>query len=186
MGANPFVFLAACDTLLRTEPPITLESRKVSSVETEYDVEGKLADCPPALRTIIEDFREAPPRDRIEYLIDFAMEMPELPERLQGERDKMEQVHECQTPVFVFTEINDGHVRFYIDVPRESPTVRGYAAIVAEGLEDVTPEEVLKTPEDVHFLLGLHEAISPQRLRGLHALIGYLKRQVTQKMATAE
>ncbi len=82
----------------------------------------------------------------------------------------------------VFTEVKDDRVTFYIDVPRESPTVRGYAAIVAEGLNGSTPDEILKTPEDVHYLLGLHEAISPQRLRGLHALIAYLKRQLMQKM----
>ncbi len=145
-------------------------------------VEEKIEACPPALQAIIEDFRTAPPSDRIEYLIDFSMEMPDLPERLQSKRDEMEQVHECQTPVFVFTELTDGKVQFYIDVPRESPTVRGYAAIVAEGLNGSSPEAVLKTPEDVHLLLGLHEAISPQRLRGLHALIAYLKRQLMQQM----
>lgn len=151
-------------------------------METGIDIESKLADCPPALREIVEDFRAAEPRDRIEYLIDFAMEMPDLPEWLQGEKDKMEQVHECQTPVFVFTEVKDDKVQFYIDVPREAPTVRGYAAIVAEGLNGSTPDEVMKTPEDVHYLLGLHEAISPQRLRGLHALIAYLKRQLVQEL----
>lgn len=145
-------------------------------------VEERIAACPPALRDIIEDFRTAAPRDRIDYLIDFAMEMPDLPEWLLSKRDEMEQVHECQTPVFVFTALADGKVTFYIDVPRESPTVRGYAAIVAEGLNGSTPDEILKTPEDVHYLLGLHEAISPQRLRGLHALIAYLKRQLMQKM----
>ncbi|MEZ4634950.1 MAG: SufE family protein [Caldilineaceae bacterium] len=149
---------------------------------SQLSIEDKIAACPPALQEIIEDFRSAPPRDRIEYLVDFAMEMPDLPERLQSKRDEMEQVHECQTPVFVFTELTDGKVTFYIDVPRESPTVRGYAAIVAEGLNGATPDEVFQTPEDVHMLLGLHEAISPQRLRGLHALIAYLKRQLTAQM----
>lgn len=152
------------------------------AVEMGTTVEERIAACPPALRDIIEDFRTAAPRDRIDYLIDFAMEMPDLPEWLLSKRDEMEQVHECQTPVFVFTALADGKVTFYIDVPRESPTVRGYAAIVAEGLNGSTPDEILKTPEDVHYLLGLHEAISPQRLRGLHALIAYLKRQLMQKM----
>jgi cysteine desulfuration protein SufE len=152
------------------------------AVETGTTVEERIAACPPALRDIIEDFRMAAPRDRIDYLIDFAMEMADLPAWLLSKRDEMEQVHECQTPVFVFTELDDGKVKFYIDVPRESPTVRGYAAIIAEGLNGSTPDEVLKTPEDVHYLLGLHEAISPQRLRGLHALIAYLKRQLTQKL----
>jgi cysteine desulfuration protein SufE len=151
-------------------------------METGTTVEERIEACPPPLREIIGDFRTAPPRDRIDYLIDFSMGMPDLPSWLLSKRDEMEQVHECQTPVFVFTEVEDNRVTFYIDVPRESPTVRGYAAIIAEGLNGSTPDEILKTPEDVHFLLGLHEAISPQRLRGLHALIAYLKRQLMQKM----
>jgi len=151
----------------------------------ELTTEEKLDNLPPALRAIVDDFRDVEPAERLEYLLDFAMAMPDLPERLQGQRDQMEQVHECQTPVFVFTEIVDGAVHFYIDVPRESPTVRGYAAIVTEGLDGASPDAVLQTPEDVHFLLGLHEAISHQRLRGLHALMGYLKRQVVSKMGEA-
>jgi cysteine desulfuration protein SufE len=152
-------------------------------MDNSPSIEERVEACPPALRQIIEDFRLAAPRERIDYLIDFAMEMPDLPDWLQSERDKMEQVHECQTPVFVFTQVEDGKVRFFIDVPREAPTVRGYAAIIAKGLNGASTDEVLKTPEDVHYLLGLHEAISPQRLRGLHALIGYLKRQLLKQMA---
>jgi len=151
-------------------------------MSSELTTEEKLDALPPALREIVDDFREVEPSERLEYLLDFAMGMPDLPERLKSQRDQMEQVHECQTPVFVFTEIENGAVHFFIDVPRESPTVRGYAAIVAEGLDGVSTDEVLQTPEDVHFLLGLHEAISHQRLRGLHALMGYLKRQVVAKM----
>jgi cysteine desulfuration protein SufE len=56
--------------------------------------------------------------------------------------------------------------------------VRGYASILLDGLEDATPEEVLRLPDEIYMLLGLHEAISPQRLRGLHALVAYMKRQV--------
>lgn len=148
----------------------------------ELTTEEKLDALPPALRAIVDDFRDVEPAERLEYLLDFAMEMPDLPDRLQSQRDKMDQVHECQTPVFVFTELEKGAVHFYIDVPRESPTVRGYAAIIAEGLNGASPDAVLQTPEDVHYLLGLHEAISHQRLRGLHALMGYLKRQVVAKM----
>lgn len=148
----------------------------------ELSTEEKLDNLPPALREIVDDFRDVEPAERLEYLLDFAMVMPDLPERLQSHRDEMDQVHECQTPVFVFTEIENGAVHFYIDVPRESPTVRGYAAIIADGLDGASPDEVLQTPEDVHYLLGLQEAISHQRLRGLHALMGYLKRQVVSKM----
>ncbi|MYJ77459.1 MAG: SufE family protein, partial [Caldilineaceae bacterium SB0670_bin_27] len=140
----------------------------------------------PPLRAIIEDFRSMEPRERLESLLDFALSMPELPGFLHDARDQMEQVHECQTPIFVFTDIVDAGVHVYIDVPKESPTVRGYAAIVQEGLERASPDTVLHTPDDIHYLLGLHEAISPQRIRGLHVLMAYLKRQVTARMAQSE
>jgi cysteine desulfuration protein SufE len=95
----------------------------------------------------------------------------------------MEQVHECQSPVFLFTAINDGAVHFFLDVPMESPTVRGYAAILAQGFAGVTPAQVLQTPDDIHVLLGLPEVITPQRVRGLHALLQYMKKQVLRQSA---
>lgn len=144
----------------------------------QQTIDDKIAATPEALREIIEDFRMVEPRERLEYLLEFAMELPDLPESLLERRDEMEQVHECQTAVFVFAEMQGEGVHFFIDVPREAPTVRGYAAIVAEGLNGSTPEMILQTPDDIYALLGLHEAISPQRLRGLHALMRYLKRLV--------
>jgi cysteine desulfuration protein SufE len=144
----------------------------------EVTFEDKLAACPPRLQEIITDFREATPRERLEYLLEYAMELPDLPERLEARRDAMEQVHECQTPVFLHTELHDGYVNFFLDIPRESPTVRGYAAILVDGFEQATPHQVLAVPEDVYLMLGLQEAITPQRLRGLHALLVYMKRQV--------
>ena len=155
-------------------------------MDFDLTLEEKIDRTPPPLRAIIEDFRSMEPRERLESLLDFAMGMPDLPSFLHDARDQMEQVHECQTPIFVFTDIVDAGVQVYIDVPRESPTVRGYAAIVQEGLERATPDTVLHTPDDIHYLLGLHEAISPQRIRGLHVLMAYLKRQVTAKMAKSE
>lgn len=143
-------------------------------------IEGQLEQCPPALRKIILDFRDAEPRERLEYLLDFALDLPELPLRLQGQRDQMEQVHECQTPVFLHTEINDDQVEFFLDIPKESPTVRGYAGILTAGFADATPAQVLATPDDIYLLLGLQEVITPQRVRGLHALLAYMKRQVQQ------
>lgn len=149
---------------------------------TGTSLQEKIELCPPALQAIIEEFREASPRDRMEYLLEYAMSLPPLPERYVAQRDSMEQVHECQTPVFLATEIDGDGVHFYLDIPPESPTVRGYAAILAEGLNGAKPEEVLATPEDVYMLLGLHEVITPQRVRGLHALLLYMKKQVKSRL----
>ena len=145
---------------------------------TDALTQEKIDLTPPALQAIIEEFRAVAPRERMEYLLDYAMSLPPLPERLAAQRDQMEQVHECQTPVFLFTELADGKVHFYLDIPLESPTVRGYASILVDGFQDATPAEVLKTPDDVYALLGLPEVITPQRVRGLHALLVYMKKQV--------
>ncbi len=147
-------------------------------METNTVTQEKIEHCPPALQAIIEDFRAAAPRDRMEYLLEFAESLPPLPERLAARRDEMEQVHECQAPVFLFTELDGGKVHFYVDIPPESPTVRGYASILVEGFAGATPAEVLTTPDDVYALLGLPEVITPQRVRGLHALLIYMKKQV--------
>jgi cysteine desulfuration protein SufE len=146
------------------------------SLDPEFT--DKLARLPAELRAIVDEFRAVTPRERLELLLEFSEGLPDLPDHLAAQRDQMEQVHECQTPVFLFTEVADHAVHFHLDIPPESPTVRGYAAILAEGLDGAAPETVLNTPDDVYILLGLHEAITPQRLRGLHALMIYMKRQV--------
>lgn len=145
---------------------------------SETTIEEKIARCPAALQTIIEEFRDALPRERLELLLEYADSLPDLPARLHEKRDNMEQIHECQSPVFLHTEIEQGQVYFYLDIPREAPTVRGYASILVEGVNGAAPAAIQAMPEDVYILLGLHEAITPQRLRGLHALAVYMKRQV--------
>ena len=151
---------------------------EVATMASHEELEAQVDSCPLPLQDIIADFRSVAPRERLEYLLEYAMDLPELPQRLQEDLDAMEQVHECQSPVFLHTEYSDGQVGFFIDVPVESPTVRGYAAILQKGFQHASPEQVLAVPDDIYTLLGLQEAISPLRLRGLHALMGHMKRQV--------
>lgn len=148
------------------------------------DLTSKLDLLPNGLREIVDEFRAATPRERLELLLEFSEDLPDLPDYLAEQRDKLEQVHECQTPVFLHTELENGQaVHFHLDIPHESPTVRGYAAILADGFDGAPPEAVLNSPDDVYNLLGLQEAITPQRLRGLHALMLYMKRQVKKLAA---
>src|SRR5262249_2436866 len=90
--------------------------------------------CPEALQEVIETFRDAAQEERLDMLLEYAMNLPDLPEELHSARDTMEQVHECQTPVFLLAKLRDGKVHYYLDVPREAPTVRGIAGILYEGL----------------------------------------------------
>jgi cysteine desulfuration protein SufE len=131
---------------------------------------------PEALQEIVETFHDASPEERLDILLEYALDLPDLPEELQQARDTMEQVHECQTPVFLLARLEDGKVYYQIDVPREAPTVRGFAGILYDGLNGAPPAAIVATPNDLYQQLGLHKVLSPLRLRGLTALLSRMKR----------
>lgn len=107
--------------------------------------------------------------------------MPPLPDWLNKNAD-MEQVHECMTPVFVHAGRENGGMVFYFDVPPESPTVRGYAAILSEGLRGATPEQILSLPNNFYQQMGLHHVLTAQRLSGIGAILAHLKRLARQAL----
>ena len=125
-----------------------------------------LEDLPETFQAIVEDFRQAEKSERLELLLEYAKELPELPDHLQGNREEMEQVVECQTPFFLASEVKDGRVTFYYDVPMEAPTTRGYASILAQGLNGASPESVLDIPLTFYNWIGLGDIISPPTVTG--------------------
>ena len=94
----------------------------------------------------------------------------------------MEAVPECMTPVAVAAEIRDGGMLFHFKVPEESPTVRGFAAIIAEGLQGASPEEVLDLPADFYLAMGLQEVLTSQRMNGMSAMVAHVKRLAVEQI----
>ena len=134
---------------------------------------------PEKLQTIVQTFQSAPKQLRLQLLLEYSKKVPPLPESLAG--SDLERVHECQTPFFIATEVEDEHVRFFFDAPPEAPTTRGFAGVLSEGLNGLSPTEVLATPDNFYEDLKLGEVISPLRLRGMTAIMGRLKRQVREQ-----
>jgi cysteine desulfuration protein SufE len=139
---------------------------------------------PEALAQIREDFLELELRDRLQLLLEFSNELPELPERYADHPDLLERVEECQSPVFMFVEVDEKNiVHLFVTAPKEAPTTRGFASILVQGLAGLTVQEVLEIPDDFPQDLGLTEAVSPLRVRGMTALLGRAKRQIREKTA---
>ena len=132
----------------------------------------------PELREIVDEFADSPRELRLELLLDYANSLPPLPERYAGDHDRLERVHECQTPFFLAVEVEDGRARLFFDAPPEAPTTRGYAGVLAAGLDGATVEEVLETPPDFYTEMKLAELVSPLRLRGMSAILAAIKRRV--------
>jgi cysteine desulfuration protein SufE len=139
---------------------------------------------PDALAAIRDDFLAVEQRDRLQLLLEFANELPELPERYAEHPDLLEQVVECQSPVFIFVEVEGGIVHLHATAPPQAPTTRGFASILAQGVAGLTVDEVLGIPDDYPLTIGLTEAVSPLRIRGMSALLGRTKRQVREKAAS--
>ena len=136
---------------------------------------------PAAFAEIVDDFHALGQRERLELLLEFSRDLPELPEHLRGHPERMESVTECQSPVFVTVETGaglDDEVTVWFEAPAEAPTTRGFAGILSAGMAGLTARQVLTVPDDVPNRLGLTEAVSPLRLRGMAGMLARIKRQV--------
>ena len=141
---------------------------------------------PAALAEIRDDFLALEQRERLQLLLEFSQGLPALPERYENHRDLLEQVMECQSPVFLFVEVDDARVvHLFVTAPRESPTTRGFASILVQGLAGLTVDEVLAVPSDYPLEIGLTEAVSPLRIRGMMGMLGRIQRQVREKGSPA-
>lgn len=141
----------------------------------------------PPLQHIVDLFGSAPKDLRLQALLEYSRKVPPLPEKYADHPELLEQVPECQTPFFLATEIDDDNkVALHFQVPAEAPTTRGFAGILHSGLNGATTEEVLETPDDFYLKMGLGEAISSLRLRGMSAILWRLKRQVKDQLAARQ
>jgi cysteine desulfuration protein SufE len=132
---------------------------------------------PSAMAEVVSEFAEMQGQDKLQLLLEFAGDLPPLPADL--EEAAMEPVPECQSPLFLHVDDADReHVRLYFSAPAEAPTTRGFAAILAAGLDDQSVEEILAVPDDFYSELGLAALISPLRLRGMSAMLARIKRRL--------
>lgn len=140
---------------------------------------------PAAFAEIVDDFQALGGRDRLQLLLEFSEGLPALPARYAEHPELLEPVPECQSPIFLVTEVEgtgrEATAHLFFSAPPEAPTTRGFAGILAEGLEGLTVGEVLDVPADVTEQLGLAEVVSPLRLRGMAGMLGRIKRQLAER-----
>jgi cysteine desulfuration protein SufE len=137
---------------------------------------------PQKLRQIIEDFQGSDDREKAQMLVEYSETLPPLPDWVSTDRTSMEQVQECMTPVFVQSESKEGKITYHFDVPKSSPTVRGFAALMQAGISGSTVEEVMRIPSNFFQPMGLERVLSAQRMHGISAILGHMKRLAAKTM----
>ena len=132
---------------------------------------------PARLAEVVSEFGGVTGEDKLKLLLEFADELPPLPPDL--EEAAMEPVPECQSPLFLHVDAEDRErVRLYFSAPAEAPTTRGFASILAAGLDGQPADDILAVPDDFYADLGLAKLISPLRLRGMSAMLTRIKRRL--------
>ena len=129
----------------------------------------------------IDELASVSDADRLEVLIEYADALPDLPPRYADHPDLLERVEECQSPVFLFVEVNDDKVQLFLTAPKEAPTTRAFASILYRALDSESVETVLGFDDDFPERLGLTKLVSPLRMRGIRGMLARIKRQVAEK-----
>ncbi len=133
----------------------------------------------PTFAEIAETFRAAGPDFRLELMRDYAGRLPDLPDAYAEMRNAgLGGVPECQSPVFLYVEVENGRVRLHADAPREAATARAFLAILREAFHDARPAEVEAAPDDPLDQLGWADQVGLQRRKGLSALYQRVRRAV--------
>ncbi|WP_209325226.1 SufE family protein [Brevibacterium renqingii] len=146
------------------------------------------ADLPEGLADIVNDFADTETDDRLQLLLEFATDLPELPAQYTDHPELLEPVPECQSPIFLVTEVespeagDEAVVRLHFSAPPESPTTRGFAGILHDGLDGATAGTILSVPSDLPLRLSLSAIVSPLRLRGMSGMLSRIQRQVSERI----
>ena len=131
------------------------------------------------IEEIIGQFQDADYQETLAILLDYSENLPPLPERYRDARDAgFNRVPECETPVFIFVDVEDGRVHIHADVPKESPTVRGFVSLLVDAFDDTTPRDIESAPENLIHSLSLDRKLGTRRMFGLSAVYNRIKSEV--------
>jgi cysteine desulfuration protein SufE len=133
---------------------------------------------------IVAEFADLDGREKLELLVDYANGLPPLPAAYEARKAAEDRrVHECQTPVFLWTEVEQGMARVVAEVAPEAPTVKGFVAILAAAVNGLPATEAAAIPEDLLEQLGLADVLGILRSRGLRSITARIKRGLAEAAA---
>ena len=126
----------------------------------------------------LADFEGADPEEALEMLIELSKELPALsPARAAQHNPAQCRIQECQTAVYLWVDHEPGGIRLEAAVPEQSPTVRGFVALLVRGLEGASPAEIAELPDDFLPLLRLTSTLGMTRQRGFRGIVSRIKRE---------
>lgn len=134
-----------------------------------------------AQQEIIEDFEMFEDwMDRYQYLIDLGRRLPEFPEELQTEENR---IRGCQSQVWFVAQEHDGRLDF--QAISDAAIVSGLIALLLRLYSGRRPQDILDTPPDFVAALQLESHLSPTRSNGLAAMIKAIRKFAAEAVQVA-
>lgn len=120
-----------------------------------------------AQRQIVEEFSLFEDwMERYQYIIDLGRRLPEFPEDLRTEENR---IRGCQSQVWFVPEQKDG--RLYFRAISDAAIVSGLIALLLRLYSGRDPQDILDTPPDFVQALQLEGHLSPTRSNGLSSML---------------
>lgn len=138
----------------------------------------------PNAAAVIDDFSFLEEKDRLQLLLEFSEQLPQLAPRFGENPELLERVEECQSPVFIAVEGGADEIQLHFSAPQEAPTTRGFASVLHAALNGQPAQEILDLPDDFPSMLGLDRLISPLRVRGMRGMLVRIKRKTREIVAS--
>lgn len=104
--------------------------------------------------------------DRYQYLIDMGRRLPEFPEELRTEENR---IRGCQSQVWFVAEAEGDRLGFR--AISDAAIVSGLIALLLRLYSGRRPQDILDTPPDFVAALQLESHLSPTRSNGLSSML---------------
>jgi cysteine desulfuration protein SufE len=128
---------------------------------------------PPNLARIVDRFkRRNDPKKRYEQLLWYAQKLEPLPEASKIPDNK---VQGCVSQVYITADLQDGKVWYQGD--SDAQLVKGLVAFLIEGLNGLTPQEIMDINPDFIEETGLKVSLTPSRANGFYNILQLMKRK---------
>jgi cysteine desulfuration protein SufE len=131
---------------------------------------------PPALDKIVQRFaRVTDPKRKYEQLIYYAKKVEAMPETDKIDANK---VMGCVSQVFITATLCDGKVQFAGD--SDAQLVKGLVGLLLEGMNGLTPQEVLTLAPDFIKETGLDVSLTPSRANGFYNIFKLMQQKASE------
>ena len=134
---------------------------------------SKSPSLPPKLAKIVDRFqRRSNPKQKYEQLLWYAKKLPQMPESAKTEENK---VKGCVSQVYITANLEDGKVCYQGD--SDAQLVKGLVAFLIEGLNNLSPEEIVRVEPDFIEDTGLKVSLTPSRANGFYNIFQMMKKK---------